>query len=73
MQFLDRLDISKQLAFRPKFAMTTLESSNTKIVANLLSFLLVTHMTLSDTRVTGYEFSNWTVVLKQFWTDRQPA
>jgi hypothetical protein len=46
--------------------MTTLESSNTKIIANLLGILLVTHVVPSDTWFTVYEFSMWTVVLKQF-------
>jgi hypothetical protein len=40
--------------------MTTPESFNTKIVANLLSFLLVTHTVPSDTRFTIYQFSKWT-------------
>jgi hypothetical protein len=51
------------MAFRPKFAMTTLESLNTKIFSNLLSFLLVTHTASSDARFDSYEFSKWHVVL----------
>jgi hypothetical protein len=51
--------------------MTTLESLNTKIVANLPSFLLVTQMAPSDTQFDSYEFSKWTMVLNQFWTDWQ--
>jgi hypothetical protein len=39
-----------KLAFQPKFAMTALQSSNTNLVANLLSFQLVTHMIPSDTQ-----------------------
>jgi hypothetical protein len=43
--------------------MKTLESLNTKVVTNLLSFLPATHMASSNTWFDGYEFSKWTVVL----------
>jgi hypothetical protein len=60
-----------KLAFRPEFAMTTLESLNTKIVVNLLSFPLITHMVPSDAWFDSYEFSNVDPGSERFWTDWQ--
>jgi hypothetical protein len=50
--------------------MTTLESLNTKIVANLLRFLLVTHMASSDAWFNSYEFSKADCGAELFGTDQ---
>jgi hypothetical protein len=56
-------------AFWQNFAMTFLETLNTKVADSELSFPLVTHMTFSDARFGSYGIlkSGW--VLKTFWTD----
>jgi hypothetical protein len=63
MQIWTDLTSWDESAFQKTLAMTTLESLNTKVVANLLSFLLVNHMASSNIRFNSYEFSKWTVLL----------
>jgi hypothetical protein len=68
MQILDRLNIPRRIGLLTKIGH---DNPGRFEYTNLLSFLLVTHTISSDTRFNGYEFLKWTVVLKQFWTDRQ--
>jgi hypothetical protein len=51
--------------------MTTLESMNTKVIANLLIFPLVHHMASSDTQFSSYGFSKSDGGAERFWTDWQ--
>jgi hypothetical protein len=51
---LSRLDLPAQISIWQNFVMTFLETLNTKVADNDLSFPLVTHMTLSDTRFGSY-------------------
>jgi hypothetical protein len=50
------------------FAMTSLETSSMKIVANKLSFLLVTHTTYFDIRFGRYEILKTCSSSSRFWT-----
>jgi hypothetical protein len=47
--------------------MTTLKIPNTEIVANYLSFMLVTHTVTTDARFDSYEFSKTGHGAKLFW------
>jgi hypothetical protein len=49
--------------------MTTLETPNTKVIMNSLSFPLVTHMVSSDAQFGSYEFSKAGHGAERFWTD----
>jgi hypothetical protein len=66
MQFLDRLNILRQIGLSTKIRHDNSRKFKYQNHANLLGILLVTHVVPSDTRFTVYEFSMWTVVLKQF-------
>jgi hypothetical protein len=63
MQFWTNWTSWDKSAFRQKIVVTTLESLNIKVIANLLCFPLVTHMASSNTWFDSYEFSKRTVVL----------
>jgi hypothetical protein len=51
------------------FAVTSLETLNTKVIANELSILLVTHMVSSDVRFDSYGVLNLGHSAELFWTD----
>jgi hypothetical protein len=66
---LSRLDLLTHISIWQNFAMTFLETLNTKVADNDLSFPLVTHMAFSDARFGSYGILNSVRVLKTFWTD----
>jgi hypothetical protein len=51
---LSRLDLPTQISIWQNFATTFLETLNTKVADNDLSFLLVTHIAFSDARFGSY-------------------
>jgi hypothetical protein len=54
MKNLDRLYLQHKFGYWQNFAMTSLETLNTKIAVNKLSFPLVTHTALSDEWFDSY-------------------
>jgi hypothetical protein len=54
---------------RINFFMTSPETLNTKVIINILSFLLVTHMASSDAWFDSYGLSKIGHSAERFWTD----